>query len=321
MGPWTHGGWGVTYAGDIDFGIQSHINYNDLRLAWFDHFLKGLHSEVAAWAPVKLFVMGAGAGKRNYEGRLDHGGYWRDETSFPLPGARFTAYYLHADASLSTTPPAQDAVEPSRYTFDPRDPVPTLGGGISAADPIMRPGAFDQRGRADFYGCRDTLPLNARSDVLTFQTEPLAQEIEVTGPITVRLHGSSSAPDTDFTAKLIDVYPPSADYPEGAAINLTDSILRARYRHGWEQPELLEPGQVVELAFQLYPTSNIFKAGHRIRLDVSSSNFPRFDVNPNTGGALGKERRLELADQAIYHDSARPSHVILPVVSAARSAP
>jgi putative CocE/NonD family hydrolase len=192
--------------------------------------------------------------------------------------------------------------------------VPTLGGGISAADPIMRPGAFDQRGRADFYGCRDSLPLNTRSDVLTFQTAPLAQDVEVTGPITMHLFAASSALDTDFTAKLLDVFPPSADYPEGVAINITDSILRARYRNSWEQPELLEPGEVYAFVFQLYPTANMFKAGHRIRLDISSSNFPRFDVNPNTGGPLGVERRFELAHQAIYHDAQHASHVVLPLI-------
>jgi hypothetical protein len=192
--------------------------------------------------------------------------------------------------------------------------VPTIGGGISAADPIMRPGAFDQRGRPDFYGCKDTLPLNARSDVLTFQTPPLERDVEVTGPITVKLFASSSARDTDFTAKLIDVYPPTGDTPEGLAINLTDSILRARYRNGWGKPELLEPGKVYEFTFPLYPTSNLFQAGHRIRLDISSSNFPRFDVNPNTGGELGLERRFEMAQQAIYHDEEHPSCVVLPII-------
>ncbi len=313
MGPWTHGGWEVTYAGDMDFGSQSLINYNDLRLAWFDHFLKGLETEVAAWPAVKIFVMGTGDGRPNYDGRLSHGGYWRDEETFPLPDAAFSPFYLHPDGTLSTTPPT-GAGEPSRFTFDPRDPVPTAGGGISAAAPIMEPGAFDQRGRPDFFGCKDTLPFNARSDVLTFQTEPLPDEVEVTGPITVKLFAASSARDTDFTAKLIDVYPPSADYPEGLAINLTDSIIRARYRHSWEEPELLEPGQVTSFTFQLYPTSNVFKAGHRIRLDISSSNFPRFDLNPNTGGPLGRERRFELAQQTIYHNAEHPSHIILPLI-------
>ena len=313
MGPWTHGGWGVSNAGDVDFGSHSFINYNDLRLAWFDHFLKGMHTEVSDWSPVKIFVMGTGEGIPNYQGRLHHSGYWRDEQDFPLPDTQFTPYYLHADGELSTTLPSTD--EPtSRFSFDPRDPVPTIGGGISAADPIMGAGAFDQRGNFRFFGCKDTLPLNARSDVLTFQTPPLENDVEVTGPITVKLHASSSGRDTDFTAKLIDVCPLSDDYPDGLAINLTDSIIRARYRNGWAAPELLEPGKVYEFVFELYPTSNVFKKGHRIRLDISSSNWPRFDVNPNTGGDLGVERRLEIAEQTIYHEPEHPSHVVLPII-------
>ena len=313
MGPWTHGGWGVSNAGDVDFGNHSFINYNDLRLAWFDHFLKGMHTEVSAWSPVKIFVMGTGEGTPNYQGRLHHSGYWRDERDFPLPDTQCTPYYLHADGELSATPPSTD--EPtSCFSFDPRDPVPTIGGGISAADPIMGAGAFDQRGNSRFFGCTDTLPLNARSDVLTFQTPPLEADVEVTGPITVKLHASSSARDTDFTAKLIDVCPLTDEYPDGLSINLTDSIIRARYRNGWDTPELLEPGKVYEFVFELYPTSNVFKKGHRIRLDISSSNWPRFDVNPNTGGDLGVERRLEIAEQTIYHEPEHPSHVVLPII-------
>ena len=313
MGPWTHGGWGASNAGDVDFGNHSFINYNDLRLAWFDHFLKGMHTEVSAWSPVKIFVMGTGEGDPNYQGRLHHSGYWRDEQDFPLPDTQFTPYYLHADGELSTALSTADGL-PSRFSFDPRDPVPTIGGGISAADPIMGAGAFDQRGSSRFFGCTDALPLNARSDVLTFQTPPLENDVEITGPITVKLHASSSACDTDFTAKLIDVCPLSDDFPDGLAINLTDSIIRARYRNGWDTPELLEPGEVYELVFQLYPTSNVFKKGHRIRLDISSSNWPRFDANPNTGGDLGVERRLEIAEQTIYHEPDHPSHVVLPII-------
>ncbi len=313
MGPWTHGGWGVSNAGDVDFGTHSFINYNDLRLAWFDHFLKGMHTEVSDWSPVKIFVMGTGEGLPNYQGRLHHSGRWRDEPDFPLPDTQFTPYYLHADGGLSTMQPTADGLI-SCFSFDPRDPVPTIGGGISAADPIMGAGAFDQRGNSRFFGCQDTLPLNARSDVLTFQSPPLENDVEVTGPITVKLHASSSARDTDFTAKLIDVCPLSDDYPDGLAINLTDSIIRARYRNGWDAPELLEPGTIYELVFELYPTSNVFKKGHRIRLDISSSNWPRFDVNPNTGGDLGVERRAEIAEQTIYHEPEHPSHVVLPII-------
>lgn len=323
MGPWTHGAFEVSHAGDVDLGTEAVINYNDLRLAWFDHYLKGLRTEVADWPPVRIFVMGTGDGKRviqgapgvksEYPGRVNHGGYWRDEADWPPSGTQLTPYYLHGDGSLSPERPGDGVSGHSSFDFDPADPVPTIGGGISAAEPILRPGAFDQRGRPDFFGCKDTLPLNARNDVLTFQTPPLEADVEVTGPIEMHLWASSSAVDTDFTAKLVDVYPPTAEYPEGVAINITDSIIRARYRNGYETPELMTPGQPYELVFELYPTSNVFKKGHRIRLDISSSNWPRFDVNPNTGGPLGLERRHEVAHQTIYHDANCPSHVVLPI--------
>ncbi len=322
MGPWTHGAYEVTFGGDLDFGPEAHINYLDLKLAWFDHYLKGMDTEVADWPPVRIFTMGTGNGKRvisgapgintEYPGRIHHGGYWRNETDWPLPGTSFTAYYLHAGGLLSPEKPAPHASS-SHFTFDPSHPVPTIGGGISAADSIMRPGAFDQRGRPDFFGCQNTLPLNMRQDILTFQTPPLEEELEVTGPITMHLWASSSALDTDFTAKLIDVYPPSVEYPEGLAVNLTDSIIRARYRHGWEKAELLTPGQPYEFVFPLYPTSNLFQKGHRIRLDISSSNWPRFDVNPNTGGPLGYEHCYKIAHQTVYHSCACPSHIVLPI--------
>ena len=316
MGPWTHGGWPNSYAGDVDFGLHSMLDdYNDLRCAWFDWTLKGMETMFARADPVRIFVMGGGSGRRNYNGRLEHDGSWRDEKDWPLLGAQYTPYYLHDGGSLSPQPSGHPTGEPTRYTYNPRDPVPTIGGGISAAEPIMRNGAFDQRSRPDFYGCKDTLPLSARSDVLVFQTEPLSGDVEVTGHITVKLWASSSGKDTDFTAKLIDVYPPNVDYPDGFAMNLTDSIIRARYRNGYEVPELLTPNDVYPFSFELYPTSNVFKAGHRIRLDISSSNFPRFDVNPNTGGAMGNDRRVEVAHQAIYHDADHPSHVVLPVMA------
>ncbi len=323
MGPWTHGRYEVTFAGDLDFGTEAHINYLDLKLAWFDHYLKGLHTEAADWPPVRIFTMGAGDGGRvilgapgersDYPGKVNCGGFWRGERDWPLPGTDFTPYYLHAGGLLSPARP-EDGKEPaSGFTFDPRNPVPTIGGGISAADSVMRPGAFDQRGRPDFFGCRDTLPLALRPDVLTFQTPPLDGDVEVTGPIEMHLWASSSAVDTDFTARLVDVYPPTRDFPEGLAINVTDSIIRARYRNGWEQAEFLTPGQPYEFVFQLYPTSLIFRKGHRIRVDISSSNWPRFDVNPNTGGPLGRDRGYVVARQAIYHSAERPSYILLPV--------
>jgi putative CocE/NonD family hydrolase len=313
MGPWTHGGWALSYAGDVDFGSDAVLDdYNGLRLRWFDRWLKGIDNGLDREMPVRIFVMGGGSSRKDREGRLSHLGTWRDAADWPLPGTRYTPYYLHGDGTLDPELPKDS--EPSRYTFDPLDPVPTIGGGISAANQVMPPGAYDQRGDGRFYRCRDTLPLSARNDVLVFQTPSLKEQIEVTGPLAAKLWVSSSAPDTDFTVKLIDVHPPNADYPDGFAQNLSDSILRARYRDGRDRAGLLEPGEIYEIEIVMYPTSNVFSAGHRIRLDISSSNFPRFDVNPNTGGPLGRDRRVVCADNAIYHGPDRPSHVILPII-------
>ena len=186
---------------------------------------------------------------------------------------------------------------------------------VGSGQPIMEAGGFDQRESNHFYGCRPPyLPLAARPDVLVFQTEPLEEDLEVTGPISVRLWIDSSAADTDFTAKLLDVYPPSQDYPEGYALNLTDGIFRCKFRNSWEEPELMEPGEVYAVTIELMPTSNLFLAGHRIRLDVSSSNFPRFDVNGNTGENPGRSPVKVSAKNQVYHDAERPSHVMLPII-------
>ena len=212
-------GWNVTFSGDLDFGNDSHVDYNDLRLGWFDHYLKGLRSEMSDWTPVRIFTMGTGEQRPNYEGLINYGGQWRSELDWPLPETKFTSFYLHKDLSLLKTSPTAETSSSTGFTYDPRNPVPTIGGGISAADQVMPPGGFDQRGRSDFHGCTDTLPLNLRSDILSFQTPPLETDVEATGPVEMRLWASSSAIDTDFTAKLVDVHPPSGDYPDGLAIN------------------------------------------------------------------------------------------------------
>ena len=324
MGPWTHNNFEDPFSGDLYFGPDAPVHSRDLRLAWLDQYMKGMRTAVADWSPVTIFTMGADDGRpgvpgsppvgSDYLGHIHHGGYWRGEADWPLPGTDFAAYYLHGDGSLSADAPGPGyAPGATEFTFDPADPVPTMGGGISAVDDFMRPGGFDQRGRPDFLGCTDTRPLDARSDVLTFETPPLPRDLEMTGPIEMHLWAASSAVDTDFTAKLVDVYPAGDEYPEGLAINITDSIIRARYRDGWERAEPLTPGQPYELVFQLYPTSNVFRRGHRIRLDISSSNWPRFDVNPNTGGPLGLDRVYRAATQTVYHDADHPSHIVLPL--------
>lgn len=179
----------------------------------------------------------------------------------------------------------------------------------------MRAGGFDQRERPDFFGCRPPyLPLGSRPDVLVFETEPLEEALEVTGPIEVALWVATSSVDTDFTAKLLDVYPPCPAYPYGYALNLTDSIMRLRYRNGRERGEPVRPGEAVPVTITLYPTGNLFMPGHRIRLDISSSNFPRFDVNPNTGEPIGQDRRRVVADNTVFHERGRASRIILPVI-------
>jgi putative CocE/NonD family hydrolase len=188
--------------------------------------------------------------------------------------------------------------------------VPTVGGAFSGA---LRNGAFDQRDPEP-----PNLPLGARPDVVVFQTEPLEEDVEVIGPITVHLFASSSALDTDFTAKLVDVYPASTDFPAGFDLNLTDGIVRARYRDAPERADLMTPGRVYELVVEPFPTANVFKKGHRIRIDISSSNFPRFDLNPNTGEPLGLSRRVTPADNSIYHDAGHASYVVLPIAPAGR---
>ncbi|HEY8369115.1 MAG TPA: CocE/NonD family hydrolase, partial [Thermodesulfobacteriota bacterium] len=320
LGTWLHGyeTFGQSYAGDVDFGAEAALDgINDVRLRWFDRWLKGLDSGVDREPPIRLFVMGGGSGRKDAAGRLDHGGRWRFETEWPPAGTRFVPYYLHEGGLLSPEPPP-GGVEPSRYTFNPADPVPTIGGNFQnlGVPGLLEGGGFDQRGRADLSLCTDTLPLAQRRDVLVFRTPPLAEAVEVTGPLTVTLWISSSAVDTDFTAKLVDEYPPNEDYPAGYALNIADSILRVRYRNGFERAELMEPGQVYRITIEPQPTSNRFERGHRIRLDISSSNFPHFDVNPNTGEPPGRERRIVVAHQAVYHDAARPSHILLPIVPA-----
>lgn len=203
------------------------------------------------------------------------------------------------------------------YTYDPDDPVPTVGGTFQATTlpgvGLPQGGAFDQRGRDGYWACRNDLPLAARADVLVFETEPLADPAELVGPVEVTLWISSSAVDTDFTVKLVDVYPPNGDYPHGFAMNLSDGVQRCRYRNGREHGELMEPDTLYELRFELPPVANHFAAGHRIRIDISSSNFPRFDVNPNTGEPLGLSRSKIVAHNRVHMGPAQPSRIRLPI--------
>ena len=345
---------GNSVVGEVEFGEAAawgYPVYNRERLRWFDRWLKETPTGVEADPAVRIFVMGGGEGGMDNPrlattglfgtglsaaGHLQHGGKWREEEAWPLSRAVQTPYYLHAAGWLSTAAP-EEAEAGSQWTHDPERPVPTLGAsvapflewqplpkGISADYLITRgrmttfvhDGPMHQRERPDMFGSREPYPLLAeRPDVVVFQTEPLERPIEVTGPVRVHLWVSSDALDTDFTAKLVDVYPPSQEIPEGYHMNIVDSVLRARFREGFEYEKLMEPGQIYPITIVLPPTSNIFASGHRIRLDIASSSFPQFDVNPNTGEPLGRHTYTRRALNRVHHDSRRPSHVVLPVVS------
>lgn len=336
MGPWTHGdgNMAITFAGGIDLGQEAPVDYNHMRLRWYDRWLKDMDTGVDNDAPVRIFVMGGGDGRKNKYGRLNHGGYWRDENEWPIPKFKPTLLYLHPDYSLRPEP-SKERNSSTTYTFDPNDPAPTIGGNISAlssirpvpnyigdpsvlpmivrTQPIVANGGWDQRERKDVFGAKPpyNAPLNARSDILTFETLPLDRDVEVTGHLEVKLWVSSNVPDTDFTAKLIDVYPSNVDYPDGYALNISDSIFRMRYRDSWEKPKMMETGQTYAVTITLYPTSNLFATGHKIRLDISSSNFPRFDINPNTGEPLGRNTHTRVASNTVHHSADSQSHVVL----------
>jgi uncharacterized protein len=292
IGPWFHTTMWPSIAGEVDYGVRAQglaIDLEGIILRWFDHWLKGIDTGMLQEPPVKLFVMGENV--------------WRDEQEWPLTRAQYTTYYFHGggrantrhgDGVLSVEPPSHEPAD--YYLYDPRHPVPTRGGGLCCWEASVPGGAFDQRA------------VEERPDVLVYSTPPLPQAVEVTGPIVVRVWAASSAIDTDFTAKLVDVE------PSGYARNLTDGIIRARYRQTTAKPTLIEPEKVYEYTIDLWATSNLFKAGHRIRVEVSSSNFPRFDRNPNTGRPFGQDAESRPAAQTIWHDADHPSHIVLPIV-------
>lgn len=320
MGPWIHGAQANFAHGQVSFGSEAAIpDQWAWRKEWYDHWLKGIDNSVGKAAPfatnVRIFVMGTGDGRKDDKGRLQHGGYWRDEREWPLARSMATDFYLQPEGLLTTQAPASENAV-TQFQFDPRDPVPTIGGNISSNNDIMLQGAWNQRGGEHIWNFPDPIPLSARRDVVVFQTEPLEADLEVTGEIEVRLFASTTAVDTDFTAKLIDVYPPSTDWPGGFDLNIGDGIVRGRFRESLNSEQLLEPGKPYEFTIKLYPTSNVFKKGHRIRVDISSSNFPRFDVNPNTGEPLNRQRLSRIATQTIYHNTAHPSRIVLPVIPA-----
>lgn len=309
MGPWIHGQQAKSAHGMVDFGAEAAIA-DELawRVSWYDHVMKGKPSPFAK--KVRYFTMGTGDGHKTPEGKLFHGGQWHETDTWPPAGTNSTSFYFGSDGVLSTEKQSGS----SSYAFDPKNPVPTIGGNISSGDGIMLQGAWDQRGGPHVWNWQQPLPLSSRNDILVFQTAPLEQDVEVTGELEVKLWVSSDCVDTDFTAKLLDVHPASADWPGGFYLNIADGICRARFRDSLKEEKLMEPGQIYPLTIRLYPTSNVFKKGHRIRVDISSSNFPRFDVNPNTGEPLQQHRRMKTAINTIHHDAEHPSHIVLPVM-------
>jgi putative CocE/NonD family hydrolase len=318
MGPWIHDGQGAFSHGQVTFGRDAAIpDVLAWQLDWFDHWLKGLDNSVGKRAPfktpVRIFVMGSGDGHKTPDGRLNHGGFWREEHEWPLSRAKATPFYLQPRGKLSREVPPTDGGA-TKFQFDPARPVPTIGGNISSGGGILLQGAWDQRGGPHIWNGLEPIPLSARNDILVFQTKALDNDIEVTGPLEVKLWISSSAVDTDFTAKLLDIYPASNDFPGGFDLNIGDGILRTRFRESLKSEQMMTPEKIYPLTIRLYPTSNIFKRGHRIRVDISSSNFPRFDVNPNTGEPLNDNRQTKIAINTVHHDASHPSQIILPIV-------
>lgn len=293
VGPWDH----LNYAGiyqDRQFGLAADALAADLdgaHVRFYDRWLRGRTDALDGSAPVRIFVMG-----------IDQ---WRDEQDWPLPDTTYVDYFLdgagaantaEGDGVLRTDRPSEETTD--SYTYDPAQPVPSLGGRLLLPAALNAVGPVDQSA------------VEARADVLCFTTPVLDEPVEVTGHVSLVLHVASSARDTDFTGKLVDVH------PDGRALYLTDGILRARYRNSRAEPELLEPEQVYELRLDLSVTSNVFLPGHRIRLEVSSSNFPRFDRNTNTGGAINTETldQAVIAINRVMHGPEHPSRLVLPII-------
>ena len=283
-----HAGGGRTI-GDVDFGAAAaEYDEDDLTLKWYQYLFQGVQNEFAGKS-VKIFVMGANQ--------------WREEDDWPLARAQSTKYFLHStktanslrgDGGLSTMPPRSESSD--RYVYDPSNPAPTIGGPLCCDSDHLAPRPRDQRA------------VEARDDVLVYTTPAFAQDTEITGPVSLELFAQSSAVDTDFEAKLVDVA------PDGFARNLTEGIIRARYRNSQEKPELMNPGQVYKFAIDLWSTSNVFLKGHALRLEISSSNFPRFDRNLNTGEVQAWAQKYVSATNTVYHDAEHPSALTVPVV-------
>jgi hypothetical protein len=287
VGPWGHGP--SQKFGDVDFGPTANRALFERNLAWFDHYLKGVDNGIDREPPVEIFYMGANK--------------WVHHDDWPVPGTKYTPFYLSSggransgrgDGVLSAE--VRTGSEADHFTYDPDNPVPTLGGNDCCGAPIPA-GPVDQR------------PIESRHDVLVYTSPVLKDPLAIAGPVRMKLHAATDGPDTDYMVKLIDVH------PDGFAMNIAEGILRARFRKGLDRMELLKPGEAYEFEIDMRATANVFLPGHRLRVDVTSSNFPQFDRNLNTGEDLGSSDKRRVAKQKILHSQQHPSHIVLPVVA------
>jgi putative CocE/NonD family hydrolase len=279
VGAWGHGP--SRKFGARDFGPDANRDLFERQLRWYDHYLKGVDNGIDREPPVEIFFMGVNK--------------WHQAQDWPLPGTRYTEFYLGANRGLSTERPSSAGSD--QYTYDPRNPVPTLGGNNCCGTPTIA-GPQDQRS------------LELRADVVAYTSEALKSALAIAGPVKMKLWAATDGPDTDWMVKLVDVQ------PDGAAYNIAEGILRARFRNGLDRMELLKPNQPYEFEVDLVGTANVFLPGHRIRVDITSSNFPQFDRNPNTGADLGSSAEMRAARQTIHFSTQRPSRIVLPVVEA-----
>jgi len=288
IGAWGHGP--SQKFGEVDFGPTANRDLLERQLRWYNHYLKGEDNGIDREPPVEIFFMGVNK--------------WQHAQDWPLPGAKYVPYYLASSGKanggagggvLGSAKPSSAGMD--KYTYDPNNPVPTTGGNNCCGTPTAA-------------GPKDQRAVESRSDVLVYTSEVLRDALAVAGPVKMKLFAETDGPDTDWMIKLVDVY------PNGFAMNVAEGILRARFRGGVDKMELLKPNQVYEFEIDMAGTANVFQAGHRIRVDVTSSNFPQFDRNPNTGDSLGASNRVRQAAQTVHHGGARASHIILPVVQA-----
>jgi hypothetical protein len=291
IGAWGHGP--SQKFGDVDFGVSNNRVQFETELRWFDHYLKGVDNGIDREPPVEIFYMGVNQ--------------WQHEQDWPIPGTKFTPWYLASGGAANTASgngrliaALPGGAASDQYSYDPNDPVPTLGGNNCCGTPTLA-------------GPKDQRPLAARRDILVYTSEPVTEPLAIAGPVKMKLFAATDGPDTDWVVKLIDVH------PNGFAMNICEGILRARYRRGTDRPELLKPNEVYEYEIDLVGTASVFLPGHRLRVDITSSHFPQFDRNPNTGEPFGSSARVRVARQTIFHTAPRASHIVLPVVPVPKS--